>query len=111
MKLKPGGTLTTIFAGPFGSRRSSLSAWACRFWIEAVKSVGFVGFYKTLPTPLGSARSYEGAQPLDILIAPFRRLMPVARAAGERSDLFFAVPEFVGALTRASPPCDLFCFS
>ena len=74
MKLKPGGTLTTIFAGP-------LSAWACRFWIEAVKSVGFVGFYKTLPTPLGSARSYEaGAQPLNILIAPFRRLMPVARA-------------------------------
>src|ERR1700733_1536583 len=36
--------------------------------------------HKTLPTPLGSARSYEGARPLDILIAPFRPWMHVARA-------------------------------
>jgi hypothetical protein len=33
----------------------------------------------TLPTPLGSARSYEAAQPLDILIAPFRRWMHAVR--------------------------------
>jgi hypothetical protein len=73
MKLKPGGTLTTIFAG-------HLSAWACRFWIEAVKSVGFVGFYKTLPTPLGSARSYEGGTAVGHPDCSFSTLDAVARA-------------------------------
>ena len=74
MKLKPGGTLAaTIFAGP-------LSAWAVVFGLKQSSPWASSVFYRTLPTPLGSARSYEGAQPLDILIAPFRRLMPVARA-------------------------------
>ena len=36
--------------------------------------------HKTLRTPVSFARSYMGAQPLDILIVPFRRSMRVARA-------------------------------